>query len=392
MLKIRLEAWVLFIILGTLLYVAINIQAGWLFVVAFVVFGYLVSSLAFTILWVGGNLTALRFYPRSFEGEMVDGLIRISNHASVNKYFLIFEERFPGKAGPKAIYRFLPLLEAGKTIELAVRERAERRGIFNLGGIWVQSIGPSGLFEWNRKISCKGALTVYPVGRPFQLNLESTVIAPYPGEKGIHFGRGGEEEFFGVREYEPGDNARAIHWPSTAKSGTLMIREMSRTHPAVFTIFVDQDRRLVGPVFEDIIRYSTYALEEILKAGHTVRLCSEGEIEGKEKWGALETLAYIEALTPLSLPEQMVKVLPLLLGEKQLLVFSALPKKVHPSDWDFVKTFRDSFVSIHFFFYDSPTDSDIKESEHRANLLSTQLKGEGGSVTFIRPPKNINVS
>jgi uncharacterized protein (DUF58 family) len=43
--------------------------------------------------------------------------------------------------------------------------------------------------------------------------------------------RGGADEFYGVREYRPGDNIRAIHWRSSARRGELMIREMAANAP-----------------------------------------------------------------------------------------------------------------------------------------------------------------
>ncbi|MBW3088051.1 DUF58 domain-containing protein [Bifidobacterium sp. 82T24] len=36
-------------------------------------------------------------------------------------------------------------------------------------------------------------------------------------------------DFYGLREYQPGDDMRNVHWLSTAKSGTLMIRQYEAT-------------------------------------------------------------------------------------------------------------------------------------------------------------------
>jgi uncharacterized protein (DUF58 family) len=39
----------------------------------------------------------------------------------------------------------------------------------------------------------------------------------------------GDEEYYGVREYRLGDNPRRIHWRRSARTGQLMIREMTKT-------------------------------------------------------------------------------------------------------------------------------------------------------------------
>ena len=43
--------------------------------------------------------------------------------------------------------------------------------------------------------------------------------------------RGGNDEFYGVREYRAGDNIRSIHWRSTARRGNFMIKEMAANAP-----------------------------------------------------------------------------------------------------------------------------------------------------------------
>jgi uncharacterized protein (DUF58 family) len=50
---------------------------------------------------------------------------------------------------------------------------------------------------------------------------------------------GGTDEFYGVKEYRPGDNPRWIYWRRSARSGTLVSKEMTRVSPPRIAILVD---------------------------------------------------------------------------------------------------------------------------------------------------------
>ena len=50
---------------------------------------------------------------------------------------------------------------------------------------------------------------------------------------------GGMDEFYGVREYRPGDNPRHIYWRRSARTGVLVSKDMTRTSPPRVLLLVD---------------------------------------------------------------------------------------------------------------------------------------------------------
>jgi uncharacterized protein (DUF58 family) len=50
---------------------------------------------------------------------------------------------------------------------------------------------------------------------------------------------GGVDEFYGLREYRPGDNPRHIYWRRTARTGVLVAKEMMRVSPPRLLLLVD---------------------------------------------------------------------------------------------------------------------------------------------------------
>jgi uncharacterized protein (DUF58 family) len=51
--------------------------------------------------------------------------------------------------------------------------------------------------------------------------------------------RGGQDEFYGLKEYRQGENPRWIHWKRSARTGTLVTREMTLVSPPRLVLLVD---------------------------------------------------------------------------------------------------------------------------------------------------------
>lgn len=100
-----------------------------------------------------------------------------------------------------------------------------RRGRFRWRRVVIRGTDALGLVTMERSVQTEPVeLTVSPVPIPV-----SVTVRPSAGwgvsdlESGLARGQGTDSR--GVREYASGDSIRHIHWPTTAKTGRLMVKE-----------------------------------------------------------------------------------------------------------------------------------------------------------------------
>ncbi|NLV55019.1 MAG: DUF58 domain-containing protein [Acidimicrobiales bacterium] len=107
---------------------------------------------------------------------------------------------------------------------LAIRP-AIRRGWFPAVRVQVRSSAPLGLVTASRVVLVRlpRPLHVAPATWPHRVEpYGSAFDGTLPG-RGV--AAGGTDEIRSVRPYVPGDPARMVHWPTSARAGTLLVRE-----------------------------------------------------------------------------------------------------------------------------------------------------------------------
>jgi len=99
---------------------------------------------------------------------------------------------------------------------------ADKRGRFNPGRIMVQTFYPLGLFRSWSWVDLDMSTIVYP--RPIA-GVEVPSAVTTSDNEGELVLRDGAEDFYGLREYQPGDSTRHIAWKAYARSDTLMTKQ-----------------------------------------------------------------------------------------------------------------------------------------------------------------------
>jgi len=133
----------------------------------------------------------------------------------------ISEEGLPEKA-------FLAHVHAGGHATARSVNSFVRRGIYPLGSITLSTGFPFGLFRKERDIHLPGEIIVWP-------RTDRAVREPAPGAgkvprtgMSVRGASGSRGEYRSLRDYRAGDDSRDIHWKSSARMRTPVIREYER--------------------------------------------------------------------------------------------------------------------------------------------------------------------
>jgi uncharacterized protein (DUF58 family) len=143
------------------------------------------------------------------------------------------------------------------------------RGLYGTERFTVEVAGPLGLVQARRvqRTRHDPALAVGPA--PVPHDLRWPVRTATAGTDGSRPARG-DDLFRGVRPYRPGDARRSVHWPATARQGSLMVRETEGLGRPAVRIVVGF--ATPGPAAEAALGRAAWAADEARRAGFDVWL------------------------------------------------------------------------------------------------------------------------
>lgn len=149
---------------------------------------------------------------------------------------------------------------------------ADRRGVFRVVRIEVRVTAPLGVLAAHRVFDCdlghpvevaprRLAVDWLPAAAPIDTGVDQTALSALGGDL-----------VRAVRPYAPGDPAHLVHWPSTARTGTLVVRELEPPAPVGQALVVDL--RDLGADKERAASYAFGAARAVLAAGGELVLCT----------------------------------------------------------------------------------------------------------------------
>ncbi len=111
------------------------------------------------------------------------------------------------------------------------------RGLYKFDEIKVTSSFPFGISEFSTTIKIHDEILIYPKIAEVKDITKSHFGLFTSAQKNLTKGSTFHDEYFGVREYNPGDSMKYIHWKLSAKTQNLLVREyLEESFPPVVLI------------------------------------------------------------------------------------------------------------------------------------------------------------
>jgi uncharacterized protein (DUF58 family) len=160
----------------------------------------------------------------------------------------------------------------GETVRAAYRLPTEDRGVFSLGPLQIGLTDPFGLAAQSREAAPAATLTVFPRIDPIRPLPQARGADPN-GSTGHPSLMAGGDDFYALRPYQTGDDLRRVHWPSSARSDELMIRQDELPWQGRVSVFADLRSSVHSPAsFELALSATASIIQSAWQARRQVRL------------------------------------------------------------------------------------------------------------------------
>jgi uncharacterized protein (DUF58 family) len=250
-----------------------NVQAGWLLVLCALLLGTIISGVVLPGRMLRGIEVERRAPAEVVQGEEAFVELVVTNRARGAKLGLTFDDPH---VSPTSLY--VAHVRPGERIELVTVRRALKRGVHDASAVTLRSAAPFGVAERRRTLQVAGSTTVLPAVVPLgPLPFLAPESDPERALRSVSR-RGTGPEFLGIREYRPGDSPRHVHWPSTARAGTVMVRELEQERSRRIAIVIDTltDVGDAGTPLDACCAAAASIARVAFTEGHRVRFVESG--------------------------------------------------------------------------------------------------------------------
>ena len=235
------------------------------------------------------------------DGETTTVTLMIRNSANRSVSNLTFEDAVDrlGVATFEATR-----IDKGEGTTATYQVTCRPRGVYRVGPAIVRISDPLGLAEVETISGPTDRLVVYPAiehlaGFPVVRGEDPALQVSRP-EQSLQ----GGEDFYTLREYRTGDDLRRVHWPSSAKTDELMIRQLETPWQPRALVFLDiRSVSYQSPeAFEKAVSGAATMVTHLVESGFNADLWAGGEpVDASRYELAMEKLALLEPDTTIDI-------------------------------------------------------------------------------------------
>ncbi|MFN0089438.1 MAG: DUF58 domain-containing protein [Acidimicrobiales bacterium] len=186
---------------------------------------------------------------RVVEGKAATAVLTVTNRSRRRSPSMVALETFGDTVVPVAV----PSLEPGATFSRPYKLPTDRRGVYQVGPLLVSRSDPFAFVRFGQRQRSFETLWVHPATysvTPFPAGQAHDLDGPTSGAAP----RGGVA-FHTLREYVRGDDLRLIHWKSSARTGTLVVRHNVDTNqPRTLVVLDTRSDVYTEDSFDDAVR------------------------------------------------------------------------------------------------------------------------------------------
>ncbi len=193
----------------------------------------------------------------------------------------------------------VPTLARSGVRRRTYRLPADRRGVLTVGPLRWERSDPFGL--WRRRQDVEQVRTVFVHPKVHTLDLAASGRARHLDGPTSDKAPRGSITFQALREYVRGDDMRLIHWKSSARMGTLMVKESVDTAMPHTTVLFDTRAASYddGDRFEEAVDVVASLLTAATRAQFPCRLVTTGGVQSESRGSTEETRSVLDLLAGL---------------------------------------------------------------------------------------------
>ena len=228
---------------------------------------------------------------------------------------------------------YFPVIPGRTTVEAPVDVTFPRRGRHRENVFLIATRFPFGFLRKTTTLALQRETIVYPATEPFP-GAADIVDQTASGEAQMAV-RGLGQDFYRIRRYESGDNARHIDWKSSARTGAHQVREFSREEQGVVELILDRRTEAgSGKLFESAVERCAFLVSALGSGESRVLFRAQGftftAAEEHEFYAILRYLALVDPLMAVTSNAGMESDVE---ACHQRVVFSSRPEELRNAAW-----------------------------------------------------------